>query len=192
MNLVSGTLCILWLDPGGSTGWASYDAEVTVFPELERRAHGTGMSWEFHREKWNSGELGPCKHHLGLWNLLAQKRAQNYILGYESFENRGNEAAILVSQEYIGVAELFAAGQIRDIERAMYNNHPFILEKQTAAEGKGFWYPKIKGTNKHDATKLKRVGKYSPSLIHANDAMAHLLHYMTFTMDRTEFLEPLK
>lgn len=192
MQLVSGSFCILWFDPGGSTGWASYDAELMVYPELPKRTVGTGMHWEFYKQKWNSGELGPGKHHLALWDLLATKRAQNYILGYESFENRGNEAAILISQEYIGVIELFAAGTVRDYERAAYNGHAFDLHKQTAAEGKTFWYPKIKGTNKRDATKLKAAKKYSANHTHANDAMAHLLYYMTFTMDRTDLMEPLK
>lgn len=192
MKLVSGTFCILWLDPGGTTGWASYDAEVMVPPELERRQHGTGMQWEFYKEKFNSGELGPGKHHLALWDLLAFKRPRNYILGYESFENRGNDAAVLVAKEYIGVCELYAAGVIRDNERAAYNGHPFTLDKQTAAEGKGFWYPKMPGSNRRDKSKLVKVKKYSPNHTHANDAMAHLLHYMAFTMDRTDLLEPLK
>jgi hypothetical protein len=150
------------------------------------------MQWEFYNEKFNSGELGPGKHHLALWDLLSLKRPRNFIVGCESFENRGNDAAILIAKEYIGVCELFVADALRQNEQAHYAPNPVLLEYQTAANGKGFWYPKIVQTNKRDRTKLKRVGKYSPNHTHANDAMAHLLHYMTFTMDRTDLLEPLK
>lgn len=181
MNLISGTLCILGLDPGGTTGWASYDAEVIERPDKP----GT---YEFYNEKWNSGQIGPNKHHGNLWALLELKHARNFIIVCESFEyhREQRDNVVLVSLEYIGVTKLFYE------QRLQYTATPLELVMQTASTGKSFWYPKKPGTQQRDATKLKAVNHYSPGMTHANDAMAHLLHYMTFTMDRKDQLGPLK
>jgi hypothetical protein len=179
---VDGSLSIVALDPGGSTGWASYDCEVL-------RDQGQFVpTFEYYEEKWNSGEIGPDAHHTSLWNLLGLKRAQNYVVVCESFEYRKGlrDNVVLVSLEYIGVAKLFV-----DMEPQTPTT-PMWIHMQTAAEGKGFWYPKIPGTQKRDASKLKAVGKYRPGQTHANDAMAHLLHYMEQDMNRKDLLDSLK
>jgi hypothetical protein len=179
---VDGSLSIVALDPGGTTGWASYDCEVL------RDQDQFVPTFEYYEEKWNSGEIGPDAHHTSLWNLLGLKRAQNYVVVCESFEYRKGlrDNVVLVSLEYIGVAKLFV-----DMEPQTPTT-PMWIHMQTAAEGKGFWYPKIPGTQKRDASKLKAVGKYRPGQTHANDAMAHLLHYMEQDMNRKDLLDSLK
>jgi hypothetical protein len=183
--LINGSLCIIGLDPGGTTGWATYNANVMRHVVDPDQAVGT---WEFFDERWNSGEIGPGPHYITLWDLLGLKRAQNFIIVCESFEYRHNQRdnVVLVSLEYIGVAKLFAEMEPQT------PTTPINLVLQTAATGKSFWYPKIRGTERRDASKLKAVGLYSPGHVHANDATAHLLHFMENTLGRKDLLEPLK
>jgi hypothetical protein len=77
---------VVALDPGGTTGWASYDLDTE---QMERR------------------QLGPGKHHGELYATLCVEMPD--VLVVEDFRYRQQANAVLVSVEYIGVSELFVA-----------------------------------------------------------------------------------
>jgi len=104
---------ILALDPGGTTGWASWTDG-----------------------QYNCGQIGPDEHHLELWDFLGNQQTANFTIVCESFEfrQRARAGLELISKEYIGVAKLFK--QERMLE--LHNNQVQKLVFQTAAMGKGF------------------------------------------------------
>lgn len=169
----SGKLHVLALDPGGSTGWALYAADVLSGLD--------GASLEFHNEKITQGQLGPEQHHLELWGLLGMMHTTNFIIVCESFEYRQDQRPLvqLISKEYIGVVELFVQERnLTLLPEAQVHHVP-----QSAATGKGFWYPKVPGKKASwDGSKLRAVDLYHPTTHgrHVNDATAHLLHFLTF------------
>jgi hypothetical protein len=185
MGLVDGKLVILGLDPGGTTGWALYTADILHHPTDPDLAVPTV---EFFNEKFDVGQIGPGPHHLRLWHFLEQWTTRNTIIVCESFEFRRNERdatrdnIVLDSKEYIGVVKLY-----EQTFRETTANQPgeFRVVFQTAAYGKGFWNDR----------KLQVVGKFSTPKTrwpHANDAMRHLLQYMVFKMNRQDLLQPLR
>src|SRR5687768_17063694 len=113
---------IIALDPGGTTGWATYEDQEIPVP-------GTDGEVERHGVKWVCGHLGPEEHHGQLYDFLGMQHSQQetYLVS-ESFEFRqkARDGLVLVSLEYIGVTKLFAR------ERGLQ------LRMQTAAMGKGF------------------------------------------------------
>ena len=183
--LVDGKLSIIALYPGGTTGWALYTADVIHNLADERPRP------EFYNGKFDAGQIGPGPHHRRLWGFLEQWTVINTIIVCESFEFRRNERdrnrtnIVLDSKEYIGVVNLYQ--QLYD-HRANLNrgNHSRMKTVyQTAATGKGFWTDeKLKAVNKFSTPKTRWP--------HANDAMRHLLHYMSFKMDRKDLLLPLR
>lgn len=184
-GLVDGKLAILGLDPGGTTGWALYTADVIHSLAGERPTP------EYYNEKFNAGQIGPGPHHRRLWCLLEQWTVTNTIIVCESFEFRRNERdrnrtnIVLDSKEYIGVVNLYQ--QMFEATTAQKHDNHIGLEVvyQTAATGKGFWTDqKLQAVRKQSTPKSKWP--------HANDAMRHLLHYMVFKMGRKDLLEPLK
>lgn len=76
----------LALDPGGSTGWASYN------------------DWT---NKFTCGQLTQQPHHHDLYFLLMSLVRPSELI-VEQFDNDGNKAAKLISLEYIGVARLYS------------------------------------------------------------------------------------
>jgi hypothetical protein len=174
--LTSGSTVILGLDPGGTTGYALYQAETIRNPDNKL---------EWYNEKWTQGELGPGDHHKELYDFLGYCQVTNFIIVCESFEYRRNprdsqrDNIVLDSKEYIGVVKLF------EQERMAPLDHQRVVF-QTASEGKGFWFPQ------KNPTKLKKIGLYTPGSVHMNDATAHVLHYGTFKLGRKYFLEALK
>jgi hypothetical protein len=181
----SGSLCVVWFDPGGSTGWAAYQTDIIV--------HSYGK-YSFGPEQIIQGQLGPEPHHFALWDLLGRLHAANYIIGMESFEywQDQREKVVLVSKEYIGVAKLYVA----DRNKTLPGEAQVGYLEQDPATGKGFWYPKVKGKkNARDGSKLKTVGLHSPTTNghHINDATAHLLHWLTWgPLKRQRWLLQLK
>jgi hypothetical protein len=127
---------------------------------------------EYFRERFNGGEMGPHEHHRELYSFLELKRTHSYIVICESFQYRPNmDSAELISNEYIGVVKHFQQN----------NRIPVIW--QTKSYGRGFF----------DDDKLKKLGKFNRGCGHANDAMGHLLQWLTFgPLDRTDILEVLK
>lgn len=180
----AGPLSILSFDPGGTTGWALY--QCTLMPNPSTK----GDVYEHINERWDQGEMGPGAHHLQMWDFMGQCHAGNYIIVCESFEFRqeARDNVVLVSREYIGLVNLYE----QMCRRTLAAEVRPVVRFQTAASGKGFWYPKAPGTQKRDATKLKKLGLYTPGSTHINDATSHLLHYLTYgDMRRMEWLKKL-
>lgn len=184
LRLNNGAINILGLDPGGTTGYAFYQAEVIT--------DSSGKP-EYYDEKWNTGQMGG-PHHLNLYDFLCRMQCTNFIVVCESFEYRRNpqdsqrDNIVLDSKEYIGVVKLFEQSRMAEAVTGGHGVQRVVF--QTAAEGKGFWYPRQGG--KRDPSKLKKIGLYNSGSIHMNDATAHILHYMTFKMGRKDLLDKLK
>lgn len=93
---------ILWIDPGGKTGWASYWCEEIT----------TSFGTEYFEEKWLTGELVGENHHGKLARLIEMNHdEQNFTLGYESWQLRKQAGETLDNMdfqavEYIGVIKL--------------------------------------------------------------------------------------
>lgn len=147
---------ILALDPGGTTGWASFQA-TQIWNPLEGK-------FEYVGRQWTCGHLDlPHEdHHLSLYNLLGQMHLAKYQLVCESFEyrNRSRPGLELISREYIGVTRLFCQ------ERRV----PLTL--QSASQGKITDKSFVKKEN------LQRLALWAPGWTHAMDAYGHLLYYM--------------
>jgi hypothetical protein len=163
----SGTYRVLGLDPGGTTGWATYTAQViacTKGCKRECRHH------EFFEEKWKVGHLGPDEHHGELYALMEHLDVTNFTVVCESFEfrqNRQRDNINLMSKEYIGVTKLFG------VERKT------LVVFQTAGMAKPFVTD----------DKLKAMGKYTKGYKHANDAMRHLIYYLVNKEKRYDLID---
>src|SRR5690348_14403081 len=95
---------VLALDPGGTTGWATYTA-------LQMHDPG-GPTDEYYDEKWSRGQLGPDEHHNMLDVLLGTQQTDHFVVVCESFEFRNMDKRFrdninLMSREYIGVVKRF-------------------------------------------------------------------------------------
>jgi hypothetical protein len=142
----------LALDPGGTTGWACYDALFMPDPERDGKP-------KLVEQMLTVGHIGPQPHHKALYNFLEDRRIGNFELIWESFEFRQGKQRdniVLDSKEYIGVSKLFC------------QREGIVGREQTAGAGKGFVSDK----------KLKVMGWYHPGFKHANDAARHLVYYL--------------
>jgi hypothetical protein len=161
---------IVALDPGGTTGWASYAG-----------ARLDGFTLPVGRNGFNSGQIGPGEHHKTLYDFLCFEQTQEFYVVSESFEYRQNQqnqqrtTVDLSSKEYIGVAKYFVQERMRGGK----------LVEQTAGKVKPFWTD----------DKLKKLGLWNSGQKHANDAMRHLVHYMVFDLNgpyKTPILQKLR
>jgi hypothetical protein len=145
---------IIGIDPGETTGIAICDTD------------------ELPHWRWKFDQLGPEEHHLELSDLLEMLYPSRIV--YERFENRGNQAARLVSCEYIGVIKRYA--------QAHYRHQEVIV--QSASQAKAFW------TN----DKLKAILLWKGNdLKHAMDATRHVLYYLMQSKQLPEeYLEALR
>ena len=85
---------IIALDPGGTTG-------AVVFT-IDQILHG------FIKEHFRNLHIGNNEeHHKALWTFLVREHPDKIIC--ETFDNRGNEFAKIMSREYIGVVKLYSA-----------------------------------------------------------------------------------
>jgi hypothetical protein len=159
----NGPLELVSLDPGGTTGWASYSADMLFVDNVKA---------EYFRERFNSGEIGPDEHHRRLFEFLEMKRTHSFVIICESFQYRPNmDSAELISNEYIGVVKKF------------HQDFEVPVVWQTKSYGRGFF----------DDAKLKKLQVFNRGMGHANDAMGHLLQYMVFgPFDRVDILKGLK
>ena len=132
-------MLILALDPGVTTGWAT-------FQKPNRR------------DGYRSGQTkGP------IWvllesGLMVPQAEEKFVVIYETFTFRQIPKADLTPVEVIGVIK----------EWARQKEVPLV--PQSPAEGKGFF----------SDDKLKVLQLYRPGHPHANDAMRHLLFYLSF------------
>jgi hypothetical protein len=100
---------ILWFDPGGTTGWATFECTEVVGPD--------GI--EYYDTKWNAGEISGEKHHNDVDILIGlQHSDHNFTVGYEKFhlqKKEGREGIDYMALEYIGCIELVCHRDQRDI-----------------------------------------------------------------------------
>lgn len=152
---------ILGLDPGGTTGWATYTAEI-----VPTYAEGYNGGFEYYEEKWDCGQLGPKDHHNQLDIFLGMQQTDRFTIVCESFDYRNKSRAglVLISREYIGVMKRFC--QERNVEYIM----------QSASQGK---VTKNSFTRKEN---LQKLGLWVPTggstMNHAMDGYGHILYYM--------------
>jgi hypothetical protein len=128
---------------------------------------------------FNSGQMGPGDHHKQLFDFISFEQGSDELhVVTESFEYRQQQrtTVVLVSKEYIGVMKYWME------ERGRRGRDRFY--EQTAGKVKPFW----------SDDKLKKLGLWNVGQNHANDAMRHLLHHMTFdpTLKTTVGLELLQ
>jgi hypothetical protein len=166
---------ILALDPGGTTGWATYTAERIAGPDYEPGA--ADVAFEYYNEKFDCGQIGPEEHHVQLGALLENQAVQDFVVVCESFEfrnldRRDRNNINLMSREYIGVAKYIC------------NDRDIPLKLQTAGLAKGFIPDSGPMANK----KIKDAGLWYPNHKHAMDAMRHLLWYLVNRDNRMDLV----
>lgn len=168
---------VIGLDPGGTTGWATYTAEYIPNPNTT----GPADRYEFHSEEWACGQLGPGPHHDALWSFLELQAVSQTVIACESFEFRqGKQRAgiVLDSCEYIGIVKLF----VEQRQRSLPNNFRMDLVMKTAGQAKSFITD----------DKIKKLGLWYPGHRHAMDAYRHLLHFLLINEQRHDIARRLK
>lgn len=153
------TLRILGIDPGGTTGWATFTAEERYDPVVKKM--------RYDHIKWECGQIADDKHehHEELDDLMGLMQTDHFIIVCESFEYRNRlPKAELISRNYIGVVELFAKRRMQRTGQ--------LLVMQTASMGK------VRKTGFVKDRNLKRLGLWSPGHPHAMDGYGHVLYYM--------------
>lgn len=158
---------VVSLDPGGTTGYAIYDAEFPVASLTKR---------EPIEDRLTVGHLGPEDHHEELYDLLELQHIRDFYLVTESFEFRqGNQRnnINLMSKEYIGVAKLFAQ------QRGLIGSKRVRYYEQTAGLAKPFVTDE----------KLRIMNWWTPGMKHANDAARHLVFFLVNKQGRTDLIQ---
>jgi hypothetical protein len=138
------------LDPGGTTG-------VCLVPNRSR-------PWQLRVE-----QIAIPNHHRHLLNHLALWKPS--VIVCEDFISYGNDAAVLISAEYIGVVKAYAQSHA-DVHLVM----------QQAWLKDQFWTDK----------KLREHNLYAVGQKHARDACCHYLYYRTFKLNDTTLLKDPK
>lgn len=159
-----GTFRIIGLDPGGTTGWATYTADR--INATSKVITSSTPIYEYYDEQWACGQLDPHDHHYQLYSLLELQATEDSVIICEAFDyrNQAKPGLELISREYIGVVKLFSQ------ERKV----PYIL--QTASQGK---VTKRSFVRKENLEKLDLwVSGGASKWNHAMDAYGHILYYM--------------
>jgi hypothetical protein len=120
------------------------------------------------------GQLAWDEHHRHLWDLLDFERPDAVVCEEFQYQIRRNQGVdmpgiVLVSKEYIGVAKIWC-----DLRGKVYHEQKLSSLK--------FW----------DDDKLKKIGLYEPGKPHRNDAVRHLLYYITFTLEDQSYVMKLR
>lgn len=166
---------IIALDPGGTTGWATW--EDSILGSSESYGEGRNVKVPYGDTDitgWFSyGQLGPNEHHLELETLLGLEHSEHdYTVVCESFQYRSGIVAqyrpnlVLDSVEYIGVVKYFV--QDRGLAGRLY--------MQTASAAKDFITD----------DKLKRLNLWIKGQQHARDALRHLCFWLIKHRQSTE------
>jgi predicted 2-oxoglutarate/Fe(II)-dependent dioxygenase YbiX len=153
---------VLAFDPGGSTGWAMWQAEKILNPEGKP---------EYFNEYTNSGCFDDKDHHEKIIALIELQRTEVFHLITEAFLNRPEKATAseLISRDYIGVMTLWAKqNDVRLIQQSSAMAKTFINDKKLKAMG--YW-----STNKH-----------------ARDAYRHMLFFMINNLQMTHLVDSWK
>lgn len=152
------TTKVLAVDPGGTTGWATFELPVNE-DGAPQWHHNFSDHWT------NAGQIDKLDHHSALWNLL-ELEDPDYVV-CERFERRNNDFATLVSVEYIGTVKTWCQTRHKK------------LTMQGASQAKKF-ATDIKLSN------LGILIRPSTKYPHAIDARRHLLCFLTLTQNLPE------
>jgi hypothetical protein len=140
---------VIGIDPGGTTGWATYSAYRT-YDMIDK-------VYTYEDVEWTCGQLGPDPHHLALEQLLGLQRVRYYTVVCERFTDRVTGHSVdLTAREYIGVIQKYC--QEDEVDLVM----------QMSAQAKKF-------TNSKN---LRELGLYRAKDKHAMDAYKHCLWYL--------------
>jgi hypothetical protein len=104
-------------------------------------------------------------HHLDLHRFLFALRPKFVVC--ETFENRGQDAALLTSREYIGVVKVYQQLTRCDVIW------------QNSSTGKQFWKDE----------RLHKCGLYTKGQKHARDATRHYAYWRVFKLGDKSILE---
>lgn len=152
-------MLVVALDPGGTTGWAMYEALRMPSTATTSFAAGIGVGHEYYNEKWTAGHIQPegKLHQDELYSFLATWFTHEYTLVCESYEKAPGiiRTALDPTPEYIGVVKRFA--EERNVEVIWQG-----------AQMQAFWTP----------SRLRQLGLWIPGQRHAMSARKHLLHYL--------------
>lgn len=167
---------IIAIDPGGTTGWASYSARTLEVPDNDQ----ADSEWhlEYYDESWICGQMGPGDHHQQLYQFLELQQVQNFTVIGERFDFRGNDRPDidLMAREYMGVVKLFSQDRSVDVvwqwPFEAVGRKSFVQERHL--KNIGVW---VKGG--------------ASQWVHAMDAYRHLLHYMTTKQRRIDILRKM-
>jgi|SRR5215469_5081897 len=145
---------IISLDPGGTTGWAMLDIDMSSTISKAKA---------FLRDHVKQGQLGDStEHHMLLWNFLISQAPDVIIC--ERFKAYGNEFAKLMSIEYIGLVKLY---------RSLYN-----CKVVWHGSDKKEW------ANDRKLSILLLLCTPLVKWRHANDALRHLVYFLVFETPR--------
>jgi hypothetical protein len=163
-------LTILALDPGGTTGWSSFQAdEYPNIVDVDESLLPITDGEIYENELWKKGHL-QGDHAVELDMLLGLHRTEKYIVVCESFVPRPGKigAQLDVAQQYIGQVKLFCEKEGVPLKMQMPGQvKPFVKDET-----------------------IKKLRMWSPGWKHAMDATRHLLFYMVKnTGKRDELLE---
>jgi hypothetical protein len=143
---------ILALDPGGTTGWATYSAQRLLNPEGR---------FEYFEETWDRGQIGPREHHGLLRTLLEMQCVYGFTVVCESFQQyRERDSVNLIPLEYIGVV------------KSLCQERRVPLTFQSSSQGK------VRDNSFVRRKNLLNLGLWYPNAQHAMDATGHLLFNM--------------
>jgi hypothetical protein len=167
---------ILTFDPGGKTGWCSFDRGAITNAECLKR-----------------GQLEGDDYHQRLFDFLITISESRVIAPLhiicERFEFRKDEQyrdkIDYKAVEYIGVIKLFAR---------MYRDSgiKLIMQSASAVCGETAFFGDNKKTKFGGNDRLKQMGLWVPGQPHATDATRHYAYYRTFTLNDQTLLQALK
>lgn len=161
---------ILWFDPGGVTGWATFECDEVDGP----------FGKEYYNGKFVTGQLEGENHHQKIESLIGLAHAStDYTVGYEVWHNQKNSEGFArdkvdwMACEYIGAIKL-----------AYYNRpDPKKLVSQMPSQRK--WA---------DQRKMEVFGLWSLTAGRkdARSAAQHLLTYLGATLQHPMILSLLE
>jgi hypothetical protein len=144
---------IIGLDPGGTTGWATYTSDL---------------------RDWSFGQMGPEEHHEQLDQFLGIQHVRDTVIVVEEFEWRtskpqmaayGDRYVELISKEYIGVVKRWYQ------ERGSLQGLTLLIKPA------GVIKPFVKDAN------IKKLGLWKPGYKHAMDATRNVLWFLIHSKD---------
>lgn len=123
-------------------------------------------------------ELGLDDHHYELLERLTYWDAD--IVIYETYHHMSviQRDSVVIPAEYIGVVKLYQQAAISTLGRV--NRIPKVVPQDRSA--KVFW----------SNEKLRAIGLYFKGQPHANDAMRHLLYYISFVLNDYTYINQLR